>query len=233
MRGDFFELKYKIYKMKTKAILKELIDYLSIYEQENQASGSELNLTDFLGFLNSHHIHQNVKVAELRGNTPSIELADQESPHTDISILVVMMFRYAKGYIKKALKDSKINTVDEFSFLITLMTYDSLSKTELILKQVMEKTSGTEIINRLVKLGLLEQFNDEIDKRSVRLKITVSGRLEIIKILPQMNTVSQIVTGNLNETEKGMIAYMLRKLEHYHNDIFLNKKEFELTELLN
>ncbi len=219
--------------MKTKAILKELIDYLSLYEHENHDLGSELNLTDFLGFLNSHHIHQNVKVTELRGNLPSKELIEQEGPHTDVSILIVMMFRYAKGYIKKALKNSKINTVDEFSFLITLMTHESLSKTELITKQVMEKTSGTEIINRLVKLGLLEQFNDEIDKRSVRLKITVLGRLEILKILPQMNTVSQIVTGNLNETEKGMIAYMLRKLEHYHNDIFLNKKEFELTELLN
>ena len=66
------------------------------------------------------------------------------------------------------------------------MTYDSLNKGELIQKQVMEKTSGTEIINRLIKLGLIEQFDDETDKRSMRVKMTVLGRMEIVKILPQM-----------------------------------------------
>lgn len=219
--------------MKTKAILKELIDYLSLYEQENIDSGAELNLTDFLGFLNSHHVIQNIKVAELRGNVPSPELIEQEGSDTDISILIVMMFRYAKGYIKKALKDSKINTADEFSYLITLMTHESLSKTELIVKQVMEKTSGTEIINRLLKFGLVEQFNDEVDKRSVRVMISQQGRLELIKVLPQMNAVSQLVVGNLNAAEKGMLAYMLRKLEHFHNDIFINKKELDFTHTLN
>jgi DNA-binding MarR family transcriptional regulator len=219
--------------MKTNEILKELIDYLSLYEQEANDVGTQVNFTDFLGFLNSHHVPQNVKVSELRGNFPSDDLTDRDGPDTDISILIVLMFRYAKGYIKKAMKDSMINTADEFSFLITLMTHESLSKTELIVKQVMEKTSGTEIINRLLKLGMVEQFNDEVDKRSVRVKITLMGRMELVKVLPNMNTVSQIVAGNLNETEKFMLAYMLRKLEHYHNDIFLNKKDAELIELAN
>lgn len=218
--------------MKTKVILKELIDYLSLYEQETSTTGSEVNFTDFLGFLNSHHVSQNVKISELKGELPAEEFAEREGPDTDISILIVLLFRYAKGYIKKALKESKINTADEFSFLITLMAYQSLSKTELIVKQVMEKTSGTEIINRLLKLGLVEQYNDDIDKRSVRVKITLTGRMELVKVLPQMNNVSKVVVGNLNETEKGMLAYMLRKLEHYHNDIFLNKKDAELIELM-
>ena len=47
-----------------------------------------------------------------------------------------------------------------------------------------------------------------------------------------MQKVSKIVTGNLNETEKSTMAYMLRKLEHYHNDIFTNKKDSELEELI-
>jgi hypothetical protein len=47
-----------------------------------------------------------------------------------------------------------------------------------------------------------------------------------------MQKVSKIVTGNLNETEKNTMTYMLRKLEHYHNDIFMNKKDSELEELI-
>lgn len=218
--------------MKTKEILIELIEYLSIYESENENSGRNLNMTDFLGFMNSQYTTENIKAVELRGEVNNNDFADTRGSETDISILIVLMFRYAKGYIKKALKDSPIKTADEFSFLITLLTYESLSKSELIQKQVMEKTSGTEIINRLLKLGLITQFNDETDKRSVRVRITHIGRMELLKILPQMQTVSQIVTGNLTETEKTMLAYMLRKLEHYHNDIFLNKKDTELEELI-
>ena len=218
--------------MKTKEILIELIEYLSRYELESENLGGNLNMTDFLGFMNSRYSSQNVKAVELRGNVNTQDFDDEHGPETDISILIVLMFRYAKGYIKKALKDSPIKTADEFSFLITLMTYESLSKSELIQKQVMEKTSGTEIINRLLKLGLIDQFNDEADKRSIRVRITHVGRMELIKILPHMQTVSQIVTGNLSETEKTMLAYMLRKLEHYHNDIFLNKKDTELEELI-
>lgn len=218
--------------MKTKEILIELIEYLSRYESESENLGGNLNMTDFLGFMNSQYSSQNVKAVELRGNENTTDFSDEHGPETDISILIVLMFRYAKGYIKKALKDSPIKTADEFSFLITLMTYESLSKSELIQKQVMEKTSGTEIINRLLKLKLIDQFNDEVDKRSIRVRITHVGRMELIKILPHMQTVSQIVTGNLSETEKTMLAYMLRKLEHYHNDIFLNKKDTELEELI-
>lgn len=233
MESEFNDFNTQTTQMKTKVILKELIDYLSLYEQETEKFGSEVNFTDFLGYLNSHHVPQNIKISELRGDVEDKALKEQEGPDTDISILIVLLFRYAKGYIKKAMKDSSINTADEFSFLITLMTHESLSKSELIQKQVMEKTSGTEIINRLLKMELVEQFSDAIDKRSVRVKIAHKGRMELIKVLPAMGAVSQLVVGNLNEAEKGMLAYMLRKLEHFHNDIFINKKELAFNQLLN
>jgi len=214
--------------MKTKEILLELIDYLDKYEQENSKEGSNLNTSDFLGFINSNY-H---KVRELNHGNQQLENNETHGPNTDISILIVLLFRYAKGYIKKALKDSQIRTADEFSYLITLMNTDSMSKTELIQNQIMEKTSGTDIINRLIKLKLIEQYDDEFDKRSIRVKITQQGRLEILSILPQMQLVSQIVTGNLNAVEKNMLAYSLRKLEVFHNDIFINKKGSELTDLV-
>lgn len=218
--------------MKTKDILIQLVEYLNRYETEAESIGASVNFTDFLGFLNGQCTASNIKAKELRGNYQGNDFADEAGSDTDISILIVLLFRYAKGYIKKALKDSIMNTADEFSFLITLMTFDSLSKSELIQKQVMEKTSGTEVINRLLKNELITQYNDENDKRSVRVRITPKGRMELVQILPQMQVVSQIVTGRLDENEKTTLAYMLRKLEHYHNDIFLNKKETELVELL-
>lgn len=219
--------------MKTKEILLELIEHLDAYENENAQANAELTTSDFLGYLNTRFQPQNVKVERMnRGEQFDWQTTTHNGPSTDISILIVLLFRYAKGYMKKALKDSRINSADEFSYLMSLMVTESLNKSELIQNQIMEKTSGTDIINRLIKQGLVEQYADENDKRSVRIKITPSGRSEIIQLLPQMRVVSQIVVGNLSETEKNMLAYMLRKLEVFHNEIFMTMKSAELAEIV-
>lgn len=235
MYSKYFKLHYlsiKYNSMKSKALIIELIEQISQFENDTAHLEKDLNIHDFIGFLNSKHNSSNVKTLELQGGENSEINQSQEGPATDISILIVLMFRYAKGYIRKALKTSKIKSADEFAFLITLLTYKSLTKTELIQKQVMEKTSGTEIINRMIKLGLMTQFEDELDKRSVRIKVTESGKMEIYSILPEMQKVSKIVTGNLTENEKNTLAYLLRKLDNFHNDIFLNNKDAELNSLL-
>ena len=219
--------------MKTKEILVELLDYLEEYERENLSSQSPLNTTDFLGFLNAKYQFKSVKTDSISGSLN--EWRDNEyknGPKTDISILIVMLFRYAKGYIKKALKNSIIKSGDEFSFMITLLTYESMTKMELINMQAMEKTSGNEIINRLIKLGFLHQREDIIDKRSVRISLSEAGKAELFRILPDMKLVSDIVMGNLSQNETNTLAYLLRKLDIYHKDIFDKKRNCTLHEIL-
>ena len=220
--------------MKTKHIILDLLEYLEAYVAENEQEGNELNTFDFIGFLNNHIEGESYKRNAISGGKDDFiesQSADNKIA-TDVSILVSLIFRYAKNYIKKALKDSKINSADEFSFLITLLTYDSLSKQELINLQVMEKTSGIEIINRLIKKGFISQFDDAVDKRSKRIKMTPTGRQEVIAILPQMKIVSKIVLGRLTKEEQHMLVYLLRKLDHFHNDIFLNEKNLDLEEII-
>ncbi len=220
--------------MKSKEILVELIEHLSDYENNCSQTGSRLNTGDFVGYLNMKLKPQSLKRDELSGGREEWRKEEFkiDNSATDISILVAVMFRYAKGYIKKALRSSLLNSADEFAFLITLLTYDSITKIELINLQVMEKTSGNEIINRLIKLGLVNQEVNPDDKRSLRISISEKGRAELMKVLPQMQLVSQIVSGNLNEDEKYALLYILRKLDRFHNHIFNHKRKYELTELM-
>jgi hypothetical protein len=62
--------------------------------------------------------------------------------------------------------------------------------------------------------------------------MTPTGRQEVIAILPQMKIVSKIVLGRLTKEEQHMLVYLLRKLDHFHNDIFLNEKNLELEEII-
>jgi len=183
--------------------------------------------------LNSKSGTKEMEMRKVSGENTDWLRDEFRSTSIDISILIVLMYHYAKGYIKKALRDSFLQTPDEFSFLITLMTYDNLTKSELITKQVMEKTSGSEVIRRLIKKGLIVESADENDKRSIRISITRSGKEEILKILPLMSEVSEIVVGNLTAEEINTLSYLLKKLDYFHNDIYINKRGHPLSDILN
>jgi len=217
--------------MEKKEILIELIEHLFNYD-EKRNSKEEFNMLGFLNYLNNQYKIKELGIRDIQGEKEKWLKDESNKTDSDISILVSLMYRYAKSYIKKALKDAVIKSADEFSILITLMTYESLTKTELITKVIMEKTSGTEIINRLINLKLIEQFEDINNKRNVRIKVTDLGKFEIINILPQMKIVSIIVSGNLTDSEKSVLVYLLKKLDFFHNEIFMNKRNLDLNDIL-
>jgi DNA-binding MarR family transcriptional regulator len=217
--------------MKKNEILNTLINNFFSFDAE-KGNHEEYSMYEFIGYLNAKSERQELEIRKISGENKELLNYEYSSATRDISILIVMMNRYAKWYIKKVLRDSLLQTPDEFSFLISLMTYDSLSKSELITKQIMEKTSGTEIINRLVKRGMIFETADQNDKRSIRVSITRSGREEILRILPLMTNVTEIVVGNLGFEEINTLSYLLKKLDYFHNDIYLNKRRQPLSEIL-
>jgi DNA-binding MarR family transcriptional regulator len=213
-----------------KEVLIQLIEHMEKFEATLPENRSYA-LPEFVGYLNAQ-AGTELPMRQVAGDRNAFVQQVREDSNSDVGILITLMFRYAKTYIKKALQDSPIQTADEFAFLITLMTFDSLTKTELINKQVMEKTSGTEVIKRLAAQGMIREFADASDKRSIRVVISDKGRIEIIRILPEMAKVSQIVVGNLSDAEIKTLSYLLKKLDFFHNDIFMNKRHLGLDDIM-
>lgn len=214
-----------------KDVLVELIEHLYHFDADYQQDNT-YTLKDFIGYLNASVGATTTTMRKIEGEEGQHIQVIREENNSDVGILITLMFRYAKGYIKKALQESTIQTADEFAFLITLMTHGSLTKTELINKQVMEKTSGIDVIKRLVSQKLLDEFADETDKRSVRVAVTARGKEELEKVLPEMAKVSRIVVGNLTQPEINTLSYLLKKLDFFHNDIFMSKRNLNLDEIL-
>jgi DNA-binding MarR family transcriptional regulator len=217
--------------MKKSEILTTLINNFFSFDAE-KGKPEEYSMDEFIGYLNAKSDNKELEMREISGKDKDWFKDKYSNTASDISILIVLMSHYAKWYIKKVLIESHLQTPDEFSFLITLMTYESLSKSELITKQVMEKTSGTEVIRRLIKRGLIVESADENDKRSIRVSITKSGREEILRILPRMSEVTKIVVGNLSSEEINTLSYLLKKLDYFHNDIYINKRGHSLSDIL-
>ncbi len=213
-------------------VIKEFLDAFAQFEA---AAGSEEDITyhNFLQF-----------AAEQAGNTSVLQYrdvaGDKEPEITrhgnkqeeSIAILVAYLYRYAKLYAKKAMQDSPLQSLDDFSYLIVLLTHDSLSKTELINRNAQEKTTGMEIIKRLVRIGVMIQFDDEQDKRSQRIAITDAGRGVIYSILGNMGQVSRLMSANLSENEKQVLLHLLKKLDRFHFDIFTHNRNKSLGDII-
>ncbi len=133
-----------------------------------------------------------------------------------IGILLGMLNKYAKHYSKIALDYLPLNTIDEFGYLAHLSTHQKITKSELIAQGLDGKTTGTDIIRRLVKNGLAKEIINPKDKRSKLLQITEKGKKIIFQAYVKMSAVSTKVTGNLNKTEKKQLLQLLSKLELYH-----------------
>lgn len=216
--------------MQQKAVFLELTEaWYDFLEQ--QGPGADFNLADFSSYLQHKTQQSPMQRRQMGGEQESWIDETYNTQADDIAILVVLLYRYAKNYIKKGLAESKIQTADEFAFLITLVTFESLTKSELIQKMVMEKTSGTEVIKRLVKNGLMHEFADTEDKRSIRVALTPLGRQELFTALPRMSQVTKLVSGNLNPTELKSLSHLLRKLDHAHNLLYMQHRQASLEEL--
>lgn len=142
------------------------------------------------------------------------------SPESVISTMLVHLNRYARTYGKAAIHNSPFSTQDEFSYLITLQAFGPMSKMELIKKNIQDKPTGMQIVNRLIAQGWVSQRPSETDKRSKTILLTKKGAFALSQQMMAIRKASRIVTGDLTEAEKWQLIRLLSKLDAFHQPIY-------------
>lgn len=193
------------------------------YETLNE---NDLSTTSFLLWMNEKTMAHGKSAAANLEKEKSSEFSEWR-----ISYFVWLMSKYAKTYVKKALKGLPLVGLDDFGYLITLCFEGDKTKTELIQSNINEVSSGMEIIKRLQRNGLIKSFRDEQDKRATRLAATPKGHQILAKAMKEMFKASNIIAGNLNDDERLNLLTTLNKLHSFHNPIFLNEGKTELEEI--
>lgn len=220
--------------MSSKALIIQLVEYVDQFEKQNDHL-DDYTMEGFLSFMQAREFDRKEQVLKssnrIGPKRPEGVVAGQNFTAI-LSRMIGLIYRYAREYTKMALEDSELQTMEEFSFLIVLTTYDSLSKTDLIQKNVMPKTSGTEVVKRLLRKKLIHQFDDENDRRSQLVAVTPKGMEELKKVFPKMRMASEVITGNLTLQEQQTLSFLLQKLDAWHNNIYLNHREETLEELV-
>ena len=155
-------------------MIKQILDYVESYEYEV----GNANIQEFSIYLKDKLV---ISSSQETSNFNKKNFKNYKSyPEVEFSTLLTGLYRFAKHYMKKAFSNTSIKTIDEFGFLATLLKEKSLLKNELINKHLLEISSGSEILKRLIKNELIFEFPDENDKRAKRVSLTEKGVKEII-----------------------------------------------------
>lgn len=188
--------------------------------------GSKRSITDFAVWLNRQHYPKDEGRSHGQG-----EIIGPDAIDVELGKLIIFLNRYARLLIRKGLADFPELINEDFTYLYTLMAAESMTKIQLIEKNVQEKPSGLEVIKRLLKHELIAETEDEHDKRSKRVFLTEKGRAVFYRSVQSMEKVSKIVAGNLRSDEKKQLYTLLKKLEDFHNPIFLEERSLSIDEL--
>lgn len=213
------------------AFLKSLLPYVESYEKESVGKGTE-NVEDFAQWLHTRMLidrqFQGIRANEEKG---------LKMPHeVDLSIalikLIYFLQRYGRHHSRKGLQDSAFNSLDEYTFIVNLINNDGLTKTELISRMVFDKTTGMELINRMIKQGLIGEKDNPDDKRSKIIYVTAKGKKELFKSFVEMGKVRKVFTGDLSKDELITLVHLLDKLERHNMHIWDTDRDADLDTLL-
>ena len=189
------------------------------FEQETQNKNTD-SIDDFRLWLNEKS-YQNTNPTALFKKENKI-VFDTEN---EIAKQVILLARFSKQMIRRGLKDFPQLSNEEFTYLYRIIDENSLTKMQLIERNGHEKQTGIEIIKRLVKNGLLEEFQDEKDKRITRLNSTLKGKTIFEESIAEVTKISRVLSAKLDEKEKKELLTILKKLNEFHFNVYHNHKE--------
>lgn len=211
-------------------LVKDCMTLLEQFESDNKANQNAYPST-VEGF-RSWISDQEKKEPENSGEEPYWEGKENgRTPESAISTLLVHLNRYAKTYSKSAISDSEFSTQEDFIYLINLKAFGEMSKMVLIKKNIHDKPVGMLIIARLLRQGLIEQTDSDLDKRSKLIRISQRGLLTLEKQMEKIRRATTIVAGNLSHNEKMDLIRILNKLDRFHYPIF--SRNIHADELIN
>lgn len=205
-------------------LIRNLLTQVESFENNNQNSDYSANVDGFFQWI------KDTKPDTLQPEMEWEGKLNGRSIESIISTLLVHMNKYAKSYSKSAIHDSQFSTQDEFIYLITLNSFGAMPKTELIRRNKMDKPTGIQIINRLIKCGWATQVDSTKDKRSKILEITGEGLNYLNYKMDDIRKATKIVTADLTKEEKYELLRLLTKMDKFHQKIY--NKNLTPNELL-
>ncbi len=134
-----------------------------------------------------------------------------------VGIFISRLYRFLRMASKELLAKHDIASIDEFALLATILVHPGMTKTELLKQNLMEITTGSEMLKRFVARKWLLEQRDKNDKRITRLSLSAKGQQIIFGCMQTLDQIEDILFP-LNIKEQETLYHLLNKLDAYHSE---------------
>jgi DNA-binding MarR family transcriptional regulator len=190
----------------------ELVKLWGVYEEQNPDGTIE----DFCRHQLSVAIKEEKQIAPEWQLVPDI--------NGQLVILIRKIGKFHIMYSNKALEGTGLDQIEEFGILVIIFNKRNPIKSEVIYDNLLELSSGTNMLIRLKKRGLITEYADDEDKRVKRLKLTPKGEETLKKAKGLILKVAGMMVDILTEDDKQLCIQMLNPINTRFSAIFQKQK---------
>jgi DNA-binding MarR family transcriptional regulator len=141
--------------------------------------------------------------------------------------LVILLRRIGKfhiSYSNKALEGTGMEQIEEFGILVTIYNMGSPIKSEAIYNNIIELSSGTNMLIRMKKRGLVTEYDDALDKRVKRLKVTEKGEAVLKIAKDKVLQVAYMMVHDLTDEDKQLCIQLLTPIDKRFSGMYQKQK---------
>jgi DNA-binding MarR family transcriptional regulator len=134
-------------------------------------------------------------------------------------------------YMRTALKETPLPSIESIMFCAALNSLGESRKTDIVNYAMMEISTGTDILNRLIKKDFIHERIDPKDKRSKLLKLTAAGATALKKCFKKAAMARELFLKDLSDDDKKIVTQILYPLQEKHSRLSIENKKKTIEEI--
>ena len=166
----------------------------------------------------------NIKVSleeeQFLGKTKDNGAIQKDGPYLtpEVAELIFRLSKFIRLYGKPILKEMELSSMDEFVILAYLFEKGQMPKKELIHQNLIEFTTGIDMLRRMVKSNLLDEKVNPKDKRQKLISLSKNGKSCLFQIFEKFQTITDVLA-DLEKSERENLLHTLNRLNHFHTSL--------------
>jgi DNA-binding MarR family transcriptional regulator len=133
-----------------------------------------------------------------------------------VAILITRLQKYLALNVKPTVRELGFTKEHEYNFLYQISKMSEPSKNELSKENMVEFSTGRDIIKRLIRKNLVTEKPDPKDGRASQLALTAKGRKILDKSFELMSGSFVDFLGDLSAKEQQKLINLLSRLARHH-----------------
>ena len=135
---------------------------------------------------------------------------------SEAAFLIWRLSKFVRHYTKPILTEKGLSGQDDFAILAQIDFLKSCSKKDAIEANIIEASTGIEIIKRLVKQKLIVEKQNKEDKRQMLISLTSKGQDLLRSIYVGFLSI-QDVLADMEKEERMILIPILKRLDTFHS----------------